>query len=410
MRDDFDIIVVGGGLVGGCLALALESSGLHVLVVESASDEERKLSPAGDRAIALAYGSFLILKQLGIWAGVEPSTMPIKKIHVSDQGHFGKTRLSSQQEGVEALGYVVKARVLEDYIYNKLTESSVELICPAQVTDLESGTDGVGISLKHGEQSLSLTTKLTVGADGGNSTVRRLLGIDKKIIDYGQTAIATTVKPEIDHEFTAFERFTPSGPLAFLPTDDRCCSVIWTRTTNDAKELMRMSGAEFIESLQSCFGYRLGALALKGPRGAFPLQLVRVERMVSERVVLVGNAVHQLHPVAGQGLNLGLRDIAQLAELILGIDGQNDDPGGAGLLQQYAKIRQRDHNMAAGMTDGLVRIFASERFPFTFVRNVALQVLDHCPWSKHAFALYAMGLGGRVPRLTQQGTFNAQSS
>ena len=399
MDYDCDILIAGGGLAGGCLALALQATGWRVAVVEAVADGKRRSSPAGDRALALAYGTVQVLDRLGLWSGVAQQAEPIERIHVSDRGHFGKTRLSARKEGVEALGYVITARVIETHVAEALAASSVEYLCPARIIGLQSGPQGVCISLKAGEDSLHKTARLVVGADGGNSSVRRLLEIQQKTRDYGQTAIVTLVKPQRNPAHTAYERFTDMGPLAFLPTADDCCSVIWTQVSEEAEALMALSDEAFLERLQDAFGYRLGRLSLCAPRRGFPLTLVQAEQMIAERAALVGNAVHQLHPVAGQGFNLGLRDVAQLAELLIQAEPRGDDPGSNRLLNRYDEARRKDHQTVIGFTDRLVRIFSNRLLPLSTARNAGLMALDHLPLLKHTLARHAMGLGGRVPRV-----------
>lgn len=396
-------MIIGGGLTGGCLAFALQSSGLKIAVVEAFTDEQRRASPAGNRALALANGSQRFLHQLGVWSGAKERAVPIKNIHISDRGHFGKTRLVAEEEGVDALGYVVTARILEDSISLILDSAGVERICPARLIGLQSGTDSVCVSLKQGEECLNLDVRLVVGADGGNSTVRRLVNISQQVRDYHQTAIITVVKPEIEPNFTAFERFTSSGPLALLPTENESCSVVWTQTSESAESVMALSEKAFIEKLQSAFGYWLGALKCTASRGSFPLKLVQANRIISERTVLIGNAVHQLHPIAGQGLNLGIRDVAALAEMIINQCAAGKDPGASELLQRYAKIRNRDHQRVISFTDGLISIFSNNWIPVVAARNAGLLALDCLPWAKHLMARHTMGLDGRLPRLTPSG-------
>ncbi len=399
MTNDYDVLIVGGGLAGGSLALALRSSGLNVAVVEAISDEQRQSSAASNRALALAHGSKWLLEQLGVWSDVRKRAIPIKTIHISDRGHFGKTRLLAEEEGVDALGYVAVARILEDSISKGLTTSNIERICPARLIGMQTGSESVCVSLKKGKECLNLNVGLVVGADGGNSTVRRLANISEYTRDYCQTAIIAVIKPEVSPNFTAYERFTASGPLALLPTEDGCYSVVWTQKSEDAESIATLSDAEFNQELQTAFGHWLGELSYCGSRGAFPLELVQADSMISDRTVLVGNAVHQLHPIAGQGLNLGLRDIAVLAEMLIQDCGADKDPGADQLLHRFAKSRKEDHDRVIGFTDGLVSIFSNDWVPLSIARNLGLFGLDCLPWAKHAVARYAMGLGSRMPRL-----------
>lgn len=397
---DYDVLVVGGGLAGGSLALALAGGPLRVGVIEGVSDEERKASPAGARALALARGTARILESLGVWSRIEPEATPIRTIHVSDRGHFGKTRLEAEREGVAALGYVVRARDVEDAVIAALTSAPVDLIRPARVIGLQAGPDSVHVSLKRGEESLVLSARLVVGADGSDSTVRKLAGIPLSTRDYRQTALVFEVVTGVDHGNVAYERFTASGPLAFLPLGRRRCSVVWTLEPEEAEHLGALPTAEFTSRLQQAFGHWLGPLTLASERQAFPLRLIQAGRMVAERVALIGNAMHQIHPVAGQGFNLGLRDAAQLAERLLVKRSFAEDIGDARFLEHYAAARRRDLRDVIAFTDGVVRIFSNPFPPLALVRNIGLLLLDCLPPAKHLLARRAMGLDGRLPRFT----------
>jgi len=398
MNYDYDVLIVGGGLVGGSLALALSGKGLRVGVVESVSEERRKASSAGERALALAWGSAQILDQIGVWRGAEKKAAPIRHIHVSDRGRFGKLRMSAEREGVPALGYVATARTLEDEIAAALAARAVPVICPACVVGLKAGGEAVHASVRRGDESLNLTARLLVAADGGNSTVRKLLEIGQTSRDYGQTAIVAEVETGRGGDFTAYERFTPAGPLAFLPVGKKRYSVVWTQQTDDAADLLSVSEGEFVKQLQSAFGFWLGRIALASRRQGFPLKLIRAERMTDERVVLIGNAAHQLHPVGGQGLNLGLRDVALLAEMLVAKRAFGEDIGEKSFLERYAQARRDDLDRVIQFTDSTVRLFSNDYAPVALARNVGLLALDRLVPGKRLLTRYAMGLGSRIPR------------
>jgi 2-octaprenyl-6-methoxyphenol hydroxylase len=397
MLYDYDLLIGGGGLAGNCLALALKDCGLKIAIIEACSREQLHNSPAGDRALALAAGTVAMLEKLDIWQGVKQHATAIEKIHVSDQGHFGKTRLSAQQEGVEALGYVITGRDIESHVAQLVTDAGITQLCPARIIGLSSDSNAVHVSLQQGDESVNLSAKLLVGADGGESTIRKLLEIPQQKTDYGQTAIVTTVKTYLPHHNTAYERFTAFGPLALLPIGNYQASVVWTRSHEQAADLMTCSEKDFIAQLQDCFGYRLGELSLAAPRRAFPLTLIRAEQMLSERTVIIGNAVHQLHPVAGQGFNLGLRDVVQLAQLLATEQHNNADIGAAEVLQRYEKLRKPDHDRVISLTDSLVKIFSTPTLAFAAARNIGLTVLDHIPAAKKRLAQQAMGFLPHIP-------------
>lgn len=398
MSTDFDLIIVGGGLAGGSLALALQDTPLRIAVIESVDEAQRQASPAGERALALAWGTAQLLDQLGVWRQALPHAAPIRLIHVSDRGHFGKVRLSAQREGVPALGYVATARVLEDAIAKALTDSPATVLQPATVAALHGGSDHIGIAVRQGDQTQTLTSRLVVAADGGNSTVRRLLDIGQTERDYGQTAIVTEIASERPNHDTAYERFTESGPLAVLPLGKRRSSVVWTLSHDDARATLALPDEEFRDRLQAAFGQWLGRLELASARQGFPLKLIRAQRMTDRRVVLVGNAMHQLHPVAGQGFNLGLRDVAVLAERLEARLQFGEDIGAAEFLESYARTRRDDLDRVIGFTDTMVRLFSNNRWPLTQARNFGMTVLNNLPPMKRRLVRYAMGLGERLPR------------
>lgn len=394
MQVDYDVIIVGAGLAGGCLALALAATNLRVAIIEANTREQRHDSPAGDRALALAGGTVTLLDTLGVWQALHALATPIEHIHISDQGHFGKTRLSAAREGVPALGYVLTARIIEDHVASLVEQSSnITLHCPTRIVGLSASAQEASVSLKHAGEASIITARLVIGADGGQSSVRKLLDIGQRITDYGQTAIVTTVKTAKAHANTAYERFTPEGPLALLPTTNGQSSVVWTRSTEQADALMSESDAEFLSQLQACFGYRLGELTLTAPRRAFPLSLIQANQMHVDRAIIIGNAAHQLHPVAGQGFNLGLRDVIVLAEQLTQQQQAGRDIGESSFLNAYAEKRLKDHNRVIGFTDNVVKLFSNQSNLLAAARSTGLTLLDHLPGAKSYLAKQAMGLG-----------------
>ncbi|GDX85577.1 2-octaprenyl-6-methoxyphenyl hydroxylase [Methylococcaceae bacterium] len=388
---DYDLLIVGGGLAGNCLALALKNSGLKIAIIEAQERNVLESAGLGDRALALAAGTVDALKALHIWQGIENVATPIELIHISDKGHFGKVRLSAQKEKVAALGYVITARELETHIANQITTAeNVTLYCPARIMGLMADENAAFVSLKHNDESLNLTAKLVVGADGGKSSVRQLLGISQHVFDYDQTALITTISASKPHKNVAYERFTKSGPLALLPMGKNNCAVVWTRKTDEAEFLMLGSEIDFMTELQQCFGWRLGELKLSAPRRAFPLSLIRTDSMISQRAVIIGNAAHQLHPVAGQGFNLGLRDVVVLAEMLQS-QSETGDIGETEFLKHFSQIRQTDQSRTINFTNVVVQIFSNEWLALATVRNIGLALLDVLPFAKTVLSRHAMG-------------------
>lgn len=404
MRHDADIIIVGGGLVGGCLALALAGTSLRVCMLEAQSDEERLAAPAGRRALALAWGTATTLNQLAVWTAIAPHASPIRHIHVSDRGHFGKTRLHADQEGVEALGYVVAARHVEHAVSEALlrleAEGRLQWMRPARVMGCSADARAAHLSVMAESESHTLSASLVVAADGGNSTVRKLLGISQKIRDYGQSALVFEISTQRDHEQTAYERFTATGPLACLPLGRKRCSIVWTLDPEVAEHLQGLKDDAFRDRFQRAFGFWLGRVELASSRHLFPLTLVQAESMVAERTLLIGNAMHQLHPVAGQGFNLGLRDAAQLAEHLAVRQSFGEDPGAEDFIRLYARARADDMGQVIGFTDTLVRLFSTSAVPVALLRNIGLFALDILPPAKRLLARHAMGISRRQPRFS----------
>jgi 2-octaprenyl-6-methoxyphenol hydroxylase len=400
---EFDIVVVGGGMVGASLACALGTSGLRIAVIEAVALGDPGQPSYDDRTIALAYSSRRIFEGIGVWESIaERSASPIEHIHISDRGHFGFTRLHASDMGIAALGYVAETRALGAALYEVMASySNVTLVCPARVVDVNIAADCATLSIEREGRTESLVARLAVAADGGDSPLRRAVGIPASKHDYQQTAIVANVTPGNDHNNTAYERFTKTGPLALLPMPGRRCAVVWSTTKDNVDTIMGWSDEEYLAQLQARFGDRLGKFERVGKRVAYPLALTRVKDSVSKRIALIGNAAHTVHPVAGQGFNLGLRDVATLAQVIVDAHRAGKDFGTLEVLTAYAKWRQRDNQRVAAFTDGLIRIFANDLLPLALARNAGLAFVDLFPSIKRSFIRRTSGLNGRLPRLAR---------
>ncbi len=398
----YDVLVVGGGMVGGSLACALGGSGLRVGLVEAVPFAAAQHPGYDDRTLALALGSQRIFRGLGLWASIAPGATPIHRIHISDRGRPGAARLDRGEEGVEALGYVAEARLIGAALGERLESlDGVDLLIPASLEALSVHRDRAVVRLRRGEERLDLAASVVVAADGARSRVREGLGIAVHQRDYGQWAVIANVTPGSPHRNTAFERFTDAGPLALLPLSEGRCALVLTVPAADAPRILALSDEAFLAHLQSRFGDRLGTFRRVGCRQGYPLTLIRSRESVRPRVALIGNAAHTLHPVAGQGFNLGLRDAATLAEVLLEARRVGKDPGGIDVLGQYARWRRGDQDRTVAFTDALARLFTSPLAPLRLGRSLGLIAFDLTPMAKRHLARQSMGLAGRLPRLAR---------
>lgn len=355
---DYDVLIVGGGLTGLTAAIAL-SKGLRIGVIDAVTHHQ----PIGGRSIALSYGSQQLLVRWGIWDALSDVATPVLKVHVSDRGHFGMTRFSAAQAKVPALGYVVPMQMLQSVLQTAVeSDSTIEFICPASVSAMESYEQGWLLDLGHRR----LSAALVIAADGTNSTIRKLQNIAVTERYYHQIAMVANVHLAGSHHNTAYERFTSKGAIALLPLGEQSCALIWTVSES---EYVQQEDQEFLRELQKQFGYRLGRFIGVSERHTHILKQSCASEQIKQGLVLLGNAAHTLHPIAAQGFNLGLRDIACLAETI----GRQGD-----FLQQYVQLRLTDQKRVMRFTDGLTKIF-SENHWLTLPRNLGLSLLDVTP-------------------------------
>ena len=399
---DWDVVIVGGGMVGASFALALRSTSLRVLLIESVSPDSAAQPSFDERTTALGNGSRQIFETLGVWTAMAADASPIRSIHVSDAGRFGVARLDAREQGVHAFGYVVPNRVIGRALWQALREApNITTAVPAQVKGATLREDGVLLDVVIDGVTESVRAAVAVAADGAGSVLRASAGIQAAVEDYEQIAIVVNAATERPHNGEAFERFTASGPLAVLPVTGGGYAVVWAVTPTRAAELIALDEAGFAAELLEAFGWRAGRWTRIGRRNSYPLALTRAEETVSGRVVLIGNAAQALHPVAGQGFNLGLRDAATLAEMLA--SGSNADfaPAAAELLEKFAAWRAEDRNGVTRFTDGLVKLFGSDKPGVGLVRNFGLLLFDLSPAAKRALSRVSWGFAGRMPRLAR---------
>lgn len=412
---DTDVIIAGGGLAGATLALALAKAvpTLRVTVVEafplSADALPDAYQPSYDaRSTALSWGSRLIFEELGLWSRLSEYATPIQHIHVSDRGRFGATRLHARDYDQQALGYVVDNRWMGLCLMRELLETNIQWQAPAEVVAMEPREQGVRVTLKTGDHTGSLNAQCLIVADGGRSGLRETLGFTPSQHHYGQNALIANVSTSDRHRFTAFERFTRSGPMALLPHGSPLraghqSALVWTVDDEELEQILAMPESDRLQRLQKTFGWRLGRFTRMGACNHYPLTLTTVEEPVRPGVALVGNAAHALHPVAGQGFNLALRGLTALVEQFRLAAEQGLPAGDFRILRNYHKQHNPDWRQTVKFSDSLIRLFGPASAPVAVARDAGLVGLDLLPGAKRLFARNAMGTGGRRAVITRPG-------
>jgi 2-octaprenyl-6-methoxyphenol hydroxylase len=398
-NNHYDIVIAGGGMVGSSLALALAPLGLHVAIVEVVPRAASSQPSFDDRSTALSRSTQRMFEAMGLWGDVLAAATPITHIHVSDRGRFGFAHIDAQEQGVEALGYVVINRVLGGVLQESLDDvANLDIVCPARIVAAKLGPAEAVVTVDQDGAQRDLTCDLLVAADGSNSAVRSMIGITADQVSYKQRAIIGNLLPELPMQNRAYERFTDHGPLAILPVAEGRAGFVWNVQERDADRVLSLSDEEFLAEFQQAFGNRLGTFSRVGKRASYPLSLSKALRLTAQRAVLVGNSAHGLHPAAAQGFNLGLRDVAALCDCIAD---SRDDAGDAELLSRYAKWRRSDQKKLLHVTNGLVHLFGHSAGPVKLLRNLGMLGFDLIPGVRKTFARHTMGLAGRLPRLSR---------
>jgi 2-octaprenyl-6-methoxyphenol hydroxylase len=389
------VLIVGGGLVGASLAIALDVAGIAATLVETAAPRADQQPSYDERNLALARATVNGLDAIGVWRHAAARATPIRHIHVSRAGEFGSARIDAARHGVDALGWTLPARELGGALLRRLDECTrLTRLAPATLQSLQPLADGwrAGIATAGGVRQID--TALLVGADGSESFVRAQLGIGTERHDYRQTLFVSTVTPERDHGGRAYERFADDGPVALLPLAERRCGLVLTVPSAQAEAVAAMNDEHFIELAQQRFGWRLGRLGRPGRRHPYAIQRIAAQQLIGRRAVLVGNAAQTIHPIGAQGFNLGLRDALTLSEVLA----DATDPGAGDLLRRYAARREEDRNGTMAMSHGLVRLACLRQPLLAPLRSLALLACDRMPSLQGGLARRGMGFRGEPPR------------
>lgn len=382
-----DVVVSGAGVVGSTAALVLAQQGLRVALVEPRAAPAWSPEQARDlRVFAIAPAAARLFERVGAWSAMRAARVqPYREMRVWDAAQPGDLHFRATDTGAEALGWIVEQAVLQHALWDALhREPNVDLRCPASVVALEQHDDHVALDLEDGDR---LVAKLALAADGAASPLRALAGIDVDATDYPQRGLVAYVRSAHPHADTAWQRFLPGGPLALLPCSDGLSSIVWTVPDADAARLLALDDKDFSAELTRAFDGRLGELQLASPRAAFPLRKQLAKRYVQGRVALLGDAAHVVHPLAGQGVNLGLQDVRELADQLR----DAPDAGDARRLRRYERARRSDNAVAAQAFDGLNRLFSNDAFVPTLLRGPALALVDRIAPLKRLFAKHAAG-------------------
>ncbi len=385
----FDLVIAGGAMAGMSLALAvnkLAKAPMSIAVVEPYQIDHRSHPGFDSRSIALSYGTTNILKQFDLWDEIAEVATAIEHIHVSDRSHAGMTDISNHSVGLEALGYVVELADVGRIYHAKAEQDNNITLLTTSVEAVERSSEEVVVTLADKQQ---LTTKLLVAADGAVSRCCQALGIEQTEHDFEQVALIANVTTTQPHQHRAFERFTDSGPVALLPMSQDRMSLVWCLRHDRAKQMMAADDQTFLNELQNDFGWRLGQFKKAGQRASYPLWLRYRKQNISHRFAIVGNAAQTLHPIAGQGFNLGIRDVATLAETIANAP---QDPGCYSVLKDFKQAREKDRTATISLTSSLVHIFSNDYLATRIGRNLGLAAMDNLPTLKSPLIKRTLGL------------------
>lgn len=400
MQTDYDIAIIGGGLVGATLACALGESTLRVGIIENQLTTLAPTDEYDTRVSAITLASRAIFENIGAWRAMQQQRIsPLREMQVWDAQGSGAIHFDAADLGEPELGYIIENRVLLSAVHARMAQfDNVDVLCPAQVVDLRREPAAIVIGLQGGGQRRAT---LLVGADGEHSAIRAWAGIRSRSVSYDQTAIVATVETARPHHATAWQVFLPTGPLAFLPLEGNASSIVWSCDSARAAVLLGLADERFMAELHAAFGDRLGTIQAISQRVGFPLSRAHADHYVDERVALVGDAVHRVHPLAGQGVNLGLLDAATLAQVVLDAVADKKDIGTRAVLRRYQRWRKGDNLAMLVVTDAFKRGFGSQRQPLVSLRNAGMRITDNLSPLKQLIMRHAAGLSGDLPKLAR---------
>ncbi len=399
-----DVVVAGGGMAGLTMGLALAKGGLSVAVIERQAPPTFRDPTFDGRTSAIAYGSANVFQGIGVWPRLEACAQPIQDIRVADGNLMDRPsslflHYDHRELGDSPLGYILENRDIRDALLSEAAASEhLHLLAPAAVAKAERDVGGVTVTLENGN---TVAARLIIGADGRNSPLRDAAGIRATRFDYQQTAIVCTVAHARPHRGVAVELFLPSSPFAMLPLTGQRSSVVWSEKSGLARDMLALDDESFLYELRRRFGDWLGEIEIEGPCFAYPLGLMHAERYTDRRLALIGDAAHLIHPIAGQGLNLGIRDVVALAEAVVDAHRLGLDIGDGPVLARYERWRRFDNVFMAATTDGLNRLFSNDSGPLRLARDLGLAAVNRLPPVKRFFMRHAMGVVGDLPRLVK---------
>ncbi|MBD2021862.1 FAD-dependent hydroxylase [Leptolyngbya sp. FACHB-36] len=399
-KTSYDVAIVGGGIVGLTLACALKDSGLQVAVIEA---KPQSAAVARGQAYHINLLSSRIFQGIGVWQAMQTGVNPIDQIRLSDADYPGVVQFERRDLQTEVLGYVAEHRVVLEALQDALRQcANVTYLCPAELVQTSYQADGVELELVRSGETQHVRSRLLVAADGARSPIRQQAGIRTHGWQYWQSCVVAFVQPEKSHNNVAYERFWSSGPFAILPLPNNLCRIVWTAPKAEAEAIAQLGDAEFLDLLQPRFGNQMGTLSLVGDRSVFPVQLMHSSRYTQARLALIGDSAHCCHPVGGQGVNLGIRDAAALAQVLQTADAAGEDIGAVRVLRRYDRWRKLENLVILGFTDVLDRVFSNHWLPLVVSRRLGLWALRTVQPLKVLALRLMVGLLGRVPQMARR--------